>query len=115
MASIPTLPRELGGVINYHGDALPVLNPQPLLGVEAPGQAPGNVLVMTDRHGDSARLGLPIDRVLGLVAGAASSTAGDDAVAERRSIDGRVANVLDPRRLVAKAKEVIGASLGRGS
>jgi hypothetical protein len=28
-------------------------------------------------------------------------------VAERRSIDGRVANILDPARLVAKAKSVI--------
>jgi chemotaxis signal transduction protein len=114
VASIPTLPRELAGVINYHGDALPVLWPQSLLGLDAPDRAPGNVLVMTDRHGDAARLGIPIDRVLGLVAGSVpTAAAGDDAVVERRSIDGRVASVLDPRRLVAKAKEVIEASLGR--
>ena len=115
VASIPTLPRAVGGVINYHGDALPVLLPCHVLGTPpAEPSALGNVLVVTDRATDSARLGLPIDRVLGLVAGMVSSGAGEDAVADRRSIDGRVAHLIDPQRLVARAKEVIGASLGRG-
>mgnify|MGYP003465489581 CR=1 FL=1 len=35
-------------------------------------------------------------------------------IAERRSLDGRVANVLDAHRLVVKAREVIEQALDRG-
>ncbi len=34
LAAIPTLPAEVGGVINFHGDALPVLHARALLGVD---------------------------------------------------------------------------------
>jgi purine-binding chemotaxis protein CheW len=111
---IPTLPTSMGGVINYHGDALPVLNCSSLFDVNDSelGES-GTILVVSGRVGESARLGIPIDRVLGLVDGAAAAMSGAKAVAERRSIQGRVASVLDPQRLVSQARDVIESSLGR--
>lgn len=111
---IPTLPTKMGGVINYHGDALPVLNCSSLFEVnESELDEPSSILVISGRAGESARLGIPIDRVLGLVDGAAAAMSGAKAVAERRSIQGRVASVLDPSRLVSQARDVIESSLGR--
>jgi len=109
-AAIPTLPAALGGVINFHGDALPVLNWSALFDAQTPGN-PANFLVITNRRSDVARLGVPVDRVLGLVDGGAPPSGGSEIVAERRSIEGRVANLLDPQRLVARAKQVIASSL----
>jgi len=111
---IPTLPRRIGGVINSHGDALPVIRSASLF--QAPDteeRQPGNVLVIADRVGGVARLGLPVDRVLGLVDGAAAASMGAEVVAERRSIQGRVTSVLDPKRLVAEARNLIENSLGQ--
>ena len=111
---IPTLPTRMGGVINYHGDALPVLNCSSLFEVnESELCEPASILVISGRVGEGARLGIPIDRVLGLVDGAAAAMSGAKAVAERRSIQGRVASVLDPQRLVSQARDVIESSLGR--
>jgi purine-binding chemotaxis protein CheW len=107
-ACIPTLAPEVGGVINHHGDALPVFRRSALLDLrEAELPPPEHVLVVSDPATGAARLGLPVDRVLGLVDGAGRGAPGEGAVAERRPIDGRIANVLDPRRLVARAREVI--------
>ncbi len=111
---IPTLPTRTGGVINYHGDALPVVNCSSLFDVsESELAEPGIILVIAGRVGDSAQLGIPVDRVLGLVDGVAAATPGAKAVAERRSIQGRVASVLDPQRLVSQARNVIESSLSR--
>ena len=111
---IPTLPTSVGGVINHHGDALPVLHCASLFDVnESELGEPGTVLVISERVGESARLGIHIDRVLGLVDGAAAAMSGAKEVAERRSIQGRVASVLDPQRLVSKARDVIESSLGQ--
>jgi chemotaxis signal transduction protein len=101
-------------VINYHGDALPVLNCASLFDInESELREPDSILVISGRMGESARLGIPIDRVLGLVDGAAAAMSGAKAVAERRSIEGRVASVLDPQRLVSEAREVIESSSGQ--
>jgi chemotaxis signal transduction protein len=111
---IPTLPTSVGGVINHHGDALPVLNCSSLFEVnESEIGEPSSILVISGCAGESARLGIPIDRVLGLVDGAAAAMSGAKAVAEHRSIQGRVASVLDPQRLVSQARDVIESSLGR--
>jgi purine-binding chemotaxis protein CheW len=111
---IPTLPTSVGGVINYHGDALPVFSCSSLFDVNDSelGES-GSVLVISERVGESARMGIHIDQVLGLVDGAAAAMSGAKEVAERRSIQGRVASVLDPQRLVSKARGVIESSSGR--
>ncbi len=115
VACVPSLAPGLGGVINYHGDALPVLERSVLLDLEEGELAePEHVLVISGVSGRSAQLGLPVDRVLGLVAGSAPVAHGPDPVAARRPIGGRVAGVLDPERLVARAREVIDGALARG-
>jgi len=48
-----------------------------------------------------------------LVDGYAAVALPEDALWERRSIDHRVASVIDPKRLVARAREVIESSVGR--
>ena len=115
LACIPTLPAGIGGVMNHHGDALPVLRRSVLLDVdEAELAEPAHVLVFTGRPTGGARLGMEVDRIVGLVDGAAAVAHGEGPIAERRSIDDRVVFVLDPQRLVARAREVIERSLGRG-
>jgi chemotaxis signal transduction protein len=114
LTCIPTLPTRIGGVVNHHGDALPVINCASLFDVnESELGEPGVILVIGGGTGEAAQLGIPIDRVLGLVDGAAAAMPGAKAVAERRSIQGRVASVLDPERLVSQARNVIESSLGR--
>jgi len=115
LACIPTLPADTGGVMNHHGDALPVLRRSVLLGAdEAELPEPAHVLVLTARPTGGSRLGMEVDRIVGLVDGAAAVAHGEGPIAERRSIDDRVVFVLDPQRLVARASEVIERSLGRG-
>lgn len=115
LACIPTLPLDLAGVINYRGDALPVVCRERLLeSCDRASDAPEHVLVISDQPGAGPRLGLSVDRVLGLVQGARAVARGVDPVAERRPMDGRVAHVLDPTRLVARAREVIESSFARG-
>ena len=111
MACIPTLPPDVWGVVNYHGDALPVVRRASLLDLEDSSAAPEHLVVITDRPSDAATLGLPVDRVLGLVDGAPAAARDAGPVAERRPIDGRIAGVLDAPRLVARAREVIEHSL----
>ena len=107
-ASVPTIPAHIGGVINFHGDALPVLWSSAVLGVESDiAKFPAQIVVLTDRPTEQARLGLPVDEILGLVNGPGPTVRGKDPVAERRPIDGRVAKILDPARLLAKAEMVI--------
>lgn len=112
IACIPMVPPGIAGVVNHHGDALPVIRRASLLDLDAESLGdPQHVLVISDRPTHSARLGLPVDRVLGLVDGEGAAARGSDPVAERRTIDGRVASVLDPRRLVERAREVIEGAL----
>jgi len=107
LACVPTLPPGLAGVVNHHGDALPVVDRARLLGLDAAElPEPRNLLVVCARP-DGARLGVPVDRVLGLVDGPAALRSGDGPVAERRSIEGRLVNLVDPEWLVERARQVI--------
>jgi chemotaxis signal transduction protein len=114
-SAVPTIPAKIGGVINFYGDALPVLASDALLGVSgAEAKSPMQIVVLTDGPHEKARLGLPVDEVLGLVSGQRAVALGADPVAERRSIDGRVAHILDPTRLLALAATVIERSGAEG-
>jgi chemotaxis signal transduction protein len=112
LASIPSVPQSVACVINYRGDALPVVRRERLLD---PGDAescePEHVLVISDRSTSAARLGLDVDRVLGFIDGPGATARGEDPVAERRPVGGRMAHILDPARLVERARSVIEASL----
>jgi purine-binding chemotaxis protein CheW len=115
IACIPTLPRDVAGVINYRGDALPVVQRDRLLAPGAGALAgPPHVLVISDRPSSPPCLGLHVDRVLGLVDGVPAQGRGNDPVAERRPLDGRMAQIVDPARLVARARKVIEDALARG-
>ena len=114
-ACIPSVPTSTARVMNYHGDALPVVRSAVLLGLdEASVPPPEHVLVIASGVTSTPSVGLPVDRILGLVDGAGASARDQEPIAERRPLDGRVANVLDAHRLVAKAREVIEQALGRG-
>ena len=121
---VPTLDPNLVGVMNWHGDALPVVSAALLFdGSEfegdpeiEEGDAPEesgtgldaeHVLVVSGRDDEPARLGIPIDRIIGLVDGPRRPRGGESLVVDRQEVDGRVVNVLDPQRLVARAMEVI--------
>ena len=122
MTSVPTLSRLCAGVMNWHGDALPLVAPRLLFESAEDGLAledevddllRAQVLVVSSGSDASAlRLGIPIDRVLGVVAGAASSSRSKSLVVERRPIDGRVVSVLDPHQLVVRASFVIEREAG---
>jgi chemotaxis signal transduction protein len=113
-ACIPTVPSAVAWVMNHHGDALPVVRSSVLLDLaEASVPAPEHVLVIAARSDSTPSLGMPVDRILGLVAGPAATSRDHEPIAERRPLDGRVANILDAQRVVAKARLVIEQALGR--
>lgn len=121
VSPVPTLP-DSGGVMNWHGEALPVIAPDVLLGAAEGAEPPDaaeddtagdgaivareHVLVLSERGGEVPSLGLPIDAVHGLVEGmhGPRRIAAQALVIERRPHEGRVMNVLDTRRLVACAR-----------
>jgi chemotaxis signal transduction protein len=111
MSCVPRLPPDQGGVLNWHGEALPVVAPHLLLGGEPLGpREAGEIqqfLVVSDRTNSTVQLGLPIDCVTALAFGEPPRVHGDEVVVERRPMDGRVVNVINPQRLVARAAEII--------
>jgi chemotaxis signal transduction protein len=112
LCGVPTLARTDCAVMNWHGDALPLVSPRLIFAdAEADVSEPlarEHVLVISDRGDEVPRLGIPIDAVLGIVVGSVSpSRVVGDMVVERRPVDGRVVSVLDSRRLLARAQEVI--------
>ncbi|HEM45737.1 MAG TPA: chemotaxis protein CheW [Alphaproteobacteria bacterium] len=113
---VPGLRTDMAGVMNWHGDPLPIVASDRLLardGAAADEATPARgvlreqVLVLSDRGDEAARLGIPVDRVVGLIEGRAPLGRATDLVVERRPVDGRVVAVLDPRLLVARAGDII--------
>ena len=111
IAAVPMLSREVGGVVNHHGDALPVVYGSALFeGTEASEYE--HLLVLARDLDDPNRYGLPVDRIHGLVdRPTARRVEPGDVVAERRSQGGRMMNVLDPQELLERATSVIGKSM----
>jgi len=115
MACIPTLSRQVAGVVNHHGDALPVMSREALFELntgELP--EPQHLLVIGERPADAGRLGLPVDRVLGLADGPVAGRA-TELVAGRRPIDGRVVHILSTAHLFARASQAIEGAVDRAS
>ena len=113
LAAIPTLPAAVAGVINHHGDALPIVARDVLLEETIGAARPEHVLVLGVAGAESGRLGVPVDRVLGLVDVPAGPLAGDGLVVERRPLRGRIVAVLDAARLLERAERVIEQPGGR--
>ncbi len=63
VSCVPTLPRECGGVMNWHGEALPVVASHLLLGGEPSSglydKAEQQFLVLTDRTDEAVRIWAP--------------------------------------------------------
>ncbi len=110
-AGIPGLPRRLAGVMNHHGDALPVVSREALFDVSETKLTPArHVLVLAERGGEAGHLGVPVDGVVGLADAALGPPQGGGLVVERLSLRDRVTSVIDARRLVARAAALIEVS-----
>lgn len=122
VTSVPSLALPVGGVMNWHGEALPLVATELLLGRDRDeagatpfgaaitvGYAQDQILVVSGEASSSARLGMPVDRVLGLVDGGGDSQSrlGESLVVERRPVEGRIVHILDPMTLVARGGEVM--------
>lgn len=121
VTSVPSIGLPIGGVMNWHGEALPLVATELLLGRDRDeagatpfgaattvGYAQDQVLVIAEKPGSLARLGVPVDRVIGLLPGQGfDPRKGEGLVVERRPVDGRIVHVLDPMALVARGAEVI--------
>ena len=122
VTSVPSLALPVGGVMNWHGEALPLIATELLLGRDRDeagatpfgaattvGYAQEQVLVVSEKPGSAARLGMPVDRVIGLVdgQGGRQGQAVGELVVERRPVEGRIVHILDPAALVARGEEVI--------
>lgn len=122
VTSVPSMALPVGGVMNWNGEALPIVATELLLGSDRDqagatpfgaattvGYAQEQVLVLSEKPGSPACLGIPVDRVIGLVDGVRGLDrhAGGHLVVERRPIDGRIVHVLDPATLVARGGDVI--------
>lgn len=114
-ALVPTLPLAVGGVVNHHGDALPVLARSALFDASgASPEQPRHLLILAGRPGDaSGRLGVPVDRILGIVPGWVGPARDPSGVVERRPLDGRVVSILDTRRLLERAAAAIARAVER--
>lgn len=104
VTAVPTAPPAVGGVCNLHGTILPVLDVAALLG-EPPGPPP--------RQGDGALVieaegilcGLRVDQVDHVASLLEAGGAVVDAA-------GRPLTLLDPRRLLRRARELVGGDPG---
>jgi len=104
---VPSLPRSVGGVMHHHGDALPIVARSAVFEGRPADGAPGHVVVIADATGEAPRLGLPVDRVLGLADAPAPADREPGLVSARIQIDGRPTALLDTECLVSRAAEVI--------
>jgi len=103
--AVPSLPLSVAGVVNLHGDALPVVAPSVLFDLadhQVP--EPQHLLVLAGSDAEvTPSVGLPVDRICGLVPGSGGVARETSGVVERRPIDGRVVSILDTKRLLARA------------
>ncbi len=122
VTAVPSIALPVGGVMNWHGEALPLVATELLLGRDRDeagatpfgaattvGYAQEQVLVLADKPGGIAWLGMPVDRVIGLVDGGPrrDHPKAGDLVVERRPVEGRIVHILDPATLVARGGEVV--------
>ena len=112
--AVPSLPRSVAGVVNHHGDALPVVAPAMLFDVaDADVPEPEHLLVLAGSDAEAPSLGLPVDRICGLVPGRGGTALEASGIVERRPIDGRIVSILDTKRLLARAAASIEQAAAR--
>jgi chemotaxis signal transduction protein len=112
---VPGVRRDVAGVMNWNGDPLTLVASDLILsgGERSEGPAEGahvlrdQILVLADRGDETPRIGMPVDRVQGLITGRTSNARATTLIVERREVGGRIVAVLDPRLLVERAGEII--------
>ena len=110
---IPTLPLSVGGVVNHHGEALPVIAPAALF-EGAEGERPAeHLLVLGGIGSEAGQLGVPVERVLGLAEATLAAGAGADWIRERITVDERIVAVLDATRCIERAEAAFSVSVTR--
>jgi chemotaxis-related protein WspB len=115
-ACIPTLPQKVAGVVNHHGDALPVVSRALLFGLDdAALPPPEHLLVVGDGGAESGRLGLPVDRVLGLASVDEALPRSTTLISARRPLAGRIVHILCTDRLLARAAQAIEQAVDRSA
>ena len=108
LAAVPTVPTAVAGVMNHHGDALPVVERAALFEVDG-GAAAASARARAGRGPRGSRALRPAGRSpwraswTGPVGARSETTRWWNAV----RVDGRILSVLDPARLRAKAHEMI--------
>lgn len=109
---IPTLPLSVGGVVNHHGEALPVISPGALFDGSGSESSAEHMLVLGGIGSDAAQLGIPVERVLGLADAALAPAPSTDWIRERVTLDGRVVAVLDAACCLDRAEEAFSVARG---
>ena len=107
--AVPSLPLSVAGVVNHHGDALPVVSSSVLFDV-ADDQVPEPQYLLVLAGSDAEMtpsVGLPVDRICGLAPGSGGVARETSGIVERRPIDGRVVSILDTKHLLARAAALI--------
>jgi len=116
LASVPMVHHRVGGVVNHHGDAVPIVFGDALFDTQRPRYPTVRpLLILAKDPDDPNRYGVPVDRIWGLIDGPPVAAPDADPVAERRPLEGRMVSVLDPKRLLERATELISSSVGNGA
>ncbi len=103
-AGIPTLSPEVGGVVNHHGETLPVIGTGALFDEVGDARAAEHLLVLGGAGSDTGQLGIPVGHVLGLADAPVETGVAPDFVRCRVTIEGRVVAILDASRCLARAE-----------
>jgi chemotaxis signal transduction protein len=116
LAHVPMVHRKVGGVVNHHGDAVPIVYGDALFETERtlyPRSRP--LLILAKDPDDPNRYGVPVDSIWGLIDGPPAIARGEGPIAERRPEGGRMVSILDPKSLLERAMEVIATSVAKGA
>jgi chemotaxis signal transduction protein len=108
---IPTLPPETGGVVNHHGEALPVIAPAALFEGSDDKNAAEHLLVLGGIGSEAGQLGIPVERVLGLADAVLDPAPSASWIRERVTLDERVVAVLDAGLCLDRAEEAFSSSV----
>ena len=107
---VPATATVVDGVINHHGDILPVLDVDALLAIKADSnhRADGAAIGFIVGEGDG-RMVLPIDATLGLAQLPLEGEKGEGLIERTVVVEGRVIAVLDVRQIVESVEEAVAA------
>ena len=75
LAHVPMVDRKVGGVVNHHGDAMPIVYGDALFESERTIYPPNRpLLILAKDPDDPNRYGVPVDRIHGLIDGPPASS-----------------------------------------